>query len=58
MIKRSKVRKYQQQAAEMLQQAGVAITDKERAEIEVVDNGLSEVERTGLLVVTYVNTDR
>lgn len=57
MITRSEVRKFQQRAAEMLDRAGIAITDEERADIEVVDNGLSEVERTGLQIITYVNTD-
>ena len=42
----------------MLERAGLAITDAERARIEVADFGLGELERTGLQLLTYVNTDR
>jgi len=42
----------------MLQRAGLAVTPEERARIEVADFGLEELERTGLQLLTYVNTDR
>jgi len=45
-------------AAAMLQQAGVVITPEERARLEVADFGLGELEKTGLEIVTYVNTER
>lgn len=42
----------------MLERAGLAITPAELARIEVADFGLGELERTGLQLLTYVNTDR
>ncbi|MFM8895196.1 MAG: D-lyxose/D-mannose family sugar isomerase [Actinomycetales bacterium] len=38
--------------------AGIAITAAEVDRIEVSDFGLSELERTGLQLLVYVNTDR
>lgn len=45
-------------AAEMLARAGLVITPEERERIEVADFGLGELARTGLQLLTYVNTDR
>jgi D-lyxose ketol-isomerase len=45
-------------AAAMLQQAGVVITPEERGRLEVADFGLGELEKTGLEIITYVNTER
>jgi D-lyxose ketol-isomerase len=42
----------------MLQRVGLSITPEERTRIEVADFGLGELERTGLQLLTYVNTDR
>ena len=42
----------------MLARAGLVITAEERERIEVADFGLGELERTGLQLLTYVNTDR
>ena len=47
-----------QRAAEMLSQAGVVLTAAEQEEIEVADFGLGKLDRIGLQIVTYVNTDR
>jgi len=58
MIKRSEVRKAQARAAEMLRKAGIVLTPKEIDNIEVAELGLAELERTGLELVVYVNTDR
>lgn len=41
-----------------LQKAGIVLTQKEAANIEVADVGLGELEKTGLELVVYVNTDR
>ncbi len=57
-MKRSDIRNAQQRAAEMFDRLGIVITDQEREQIEVADFGLNELERTGLELVTYVNTDR
>lgn len=45
-------------AREYLKRAGIVLTPEESANIEVADFGLSELDRTGLEVVTYVDTLR
>src|SRR4051812_39987121 len=45
-------------AAGVLADAGIVLTDEERATIEVADFDLGELEQTGLQIVTYVNTSR
>jgi len=58
MIKRSEVRRAQARAAQMLEQVGIVLTPHERDSIEVAELGLGELERTGLELVVYANTDR
>jgi D-lyxose ketol-isomerase len=58
MIKRSEVKKAQVRAALMLDQVGIKLTPEERASIEIAEFGLNELDRTGLELVVYVNTDR
>jgi len=45
-------------AAAMLAEAGIVLTPAEGAAIEVADFGLGDLERWGLQIVVYVNTDR
>jgi D-lyxose ketol-isomerase len=42
----------------VLGEACIAITDEEKAKIEVADFNLGEFEKTGLIVLVYVNTPR
>ena len=42
----------------MLAEAGIVLTPGEREAIEVADFGLGELERYGLQIVVYVNTER
>ncbi len=42
----------------MLNQAGLVITPEERGCVEVADFGLGELEKTGLQIITYINTER
>lgn len=58
MINRSEVKEAQGRAALMLANVGIELTDEEKANIEVAEFGLGELERTGLELVVYVNTDR
>jgi D-lyxose ketol-isomerase len=58
MITQAELKKVQRRAAQMLDDAGIALTKTERAQIEVADFGLGDLERTGLELVTYVNTNR
>ena len=46
------------QAAELFAEAGIVITDEEKAAIETADFGLGQYEQTGLGVLVYVNTQR
>lgn len=41
-----------------LERAGIVLTEEEQRRIEVADFGLGELERTGLQLVTYINTER
>jgi D-lyxose ketol-isomerase len=45
-------------ATERLEAAGFALTDTERASIEVADFGLSRLREIGLQLLVYVNADR
>lgn len=58
MIKRSEVKEAQAKAAGMLADVGIELTAEERENIEIAEFGLGELERTGLELVVYVNTDR
>lgn len=58
MINRSEVRAAQTRAADMLAAAGIELTAEEQEHIEIAEFGLGELERTGLELVVYVNTDR
>lgn len=49
---------YSTKAAAYLDKAGIAITDKERSEIQVAEYDLGCVEKIGLELVVYVNTER
>jgi D-lyxose ketol-isomerase len=41
-----------------LEQIGVVLTEEEKANIEVADMGLGELEKSGLQLITYVNNER
>jgi D-lyxose ketol-isomerase len=45
-------------AAAMLAEAGIVLTAAEREAIEVADFGLDDLERWGLQIFVYVNTER
>jgi D-lyxose ketol-isomerase len=47
-----------QRAAAMLAEAGIVLTTAEREAIEVADFGLGDLERWGLQIVVYENTER
>ncbi|HYP19840.1 MAG TPA: D-lyxose/D-mannose family sugar isomerase [Chloroflexia bacterium] len=58
MITREQVREARTRARDYLERAGIVLTPEEAANIEVADMGLDELERTGLQLVVYVNTER
>lgn len=58
MLTRQQLEAAQARAAQILQRAGIVITADERANMEVADFGLNDLEHIGLEIVVYVNTDR
>ena len=58
MLTQSQIRQMQERVTRTLAQAGFLLTPQEQTQIEVVDFGLSELERTGLQLVVYINNDR
>lgn len=45
-------------ALEMYEKAHIILTPDEKANLEVADFGLGDLENTGLEIVTYINTER
>lgn len=45
-------------ALEFYEKAGIVLTDEEKQRIEVVDFNIGIVEKMGLQLLTYINTDR
>jgi D-lyxose ketol-isomerase len=58
MLIQNQRQQLQTRTADILTRAGISLTALERANIEIADFGLGEVERTGLELVVYINTDR
>jgi len=58
MLTKEELAKWRQQAVELIEKAGLVITEKEKSEIEIADLGLGEFEQTGLAILIYVNTAR
>jgi D-lyxose ketol-isomerase len=58
LITRQQQQAAQKQAAAMIRQAGITITEEEAGSIEVVDFGLSRLAKEGVQVLTLVQTDR
>jgi D-lyxose ketol-isomerase len=58
VLTRAEIERAQSRAAAALAEAGIVLTPAEERGIEIADFGLSDLERFGLEVVTYVNTER
>jgi len=58
MITKEQQKTAQKRAADMIRASGIQITDEEAHGIEVVDFGLSSLEKEGVQVLTLVQTDR
>ena len=58
MITSEEQQEAQRYAATRLEEAGVVLTEAERAAIEVADLGLGRLRETGLQLLVYINTDR
>jgi D-lyxose ketol-isomerase len=58
MLKRSQVKKVQKRAIELYARASIVLTPSEKANIEVAEFGLGDLEHQGLELVVYINTNR
>jgi D-lyxose ketol-isomerase len=58
VLRRSEVEQARQRAADALAEAGIVVSPTERDAIEVADFGLGDLERIGLQLIVYVNTER
>lgn len=58
MITREEYQKARQRVLEYFDEACIALTEKEKNEIEIADFGLGRLEEFGLQLVIYINTDR
>jgi len=58
MISKKEFAEAQKKALDYFKKAGIALTEKEKSEIEVADFGLNDLMNTGLELVVYLNTDR
>jgi len=56
MITRAQYEAHKRRAAELLERAGIVVRPDELARIEVADVGLSEIEQSGLQILTLVQT--
>lgn len=50
--------KARSRALALYEKAHIVLTDEEKANLEVADFGLNDLENTGLEIVIYINTDR
>ena len=58
MLTARQVHAARKRAVAVLERAGIAIAPMEQAQVEVADFGLGDLEKIGLELVVYVNTDR
>src|SRR5690554_4477544 len=58
MLTKEKIEEIRHRAFAYYEKASIVLTDEEKQNLEVADFGLSDIENTGLQLVTYVNTDR
>jgi D-lyxose ketol-isomerase len=57
-LSRKKYEDAKKQALEYFEKANIALTDHEKQNLEVADFGLGELEKIGVELVIYVNTER
>ena len=57
-MKKEAVELQQKKALEYYEKAKIVLTDDEKSRIEIVDFGLGIVDKMGLQLLTYINTER
>ncbi len=55
---RADYEKQVKRALEFYEKAGIILNEEEKKNIEVVDHGIGIVEKVGLQLLTYINTER
>ncbi len=58
MLTKTDYEKYSRLALEYLEKAGIVITDEEKKNVEVAEYELGCIEKVGLELVVYVNTEK
>lgn len=58
MITKNEYEKARKQALSYFEKLNIALTEKEKENIEVADFGLSDLYNTGLEILTYINTEK
>ena len=57
-MKNSEIEAQKKKALPYYEKAGIILTDEEKQNMEIADFGLGKVDRVGLQLIVYVNTDR
>ncbi|MDF2664085.1 MAG: sugar isomerase [Paenibacillus sp.] len=57
-LTRSESKEARARTADMLERAGIVLTEAESEQIEIADFGLGRLPLEGLQLITYINTDR
>lgn len=57
-MKKSEIEAQKKKALPYYEKAGIILTDEEKQNMEIADFGLGKVDRVGLQLIVYVNTDR
>jgi len=58
VLTREKVEEVRARVLALYEKAGIVLTDAEKAGLEIADMGLGDIDRSGLEIVVYVNTER
>lgn len=58
MITKEEFERIKRKALTYFEKAHIALTKEEMSKIEIADLGLGQIEKIGIQIITYVNTDR
>ena len=58
MLSKDEFEMVKKQTLEFFKKAHIILTEEEKRKIEIADFGLDQIEKIGIQIITYVNTDR
>ncbi len=58
MLSKEKLEMVKKRVLDLFEKACIILTDEEKENIEITDLGLDDIEKIGIQIVTYINTDR